>query len=55
MDIPISKRDEYRRAYIKAGPYQPVPQYSDEKTGRRFPTSWYKLFPRLARILSNER
>ena len=44
----MQQRDEVRRAYIKAGPYQPTlpnsPDYID-KNGRCFLNSWYKLFP----------
>nr|GMD36538.1 zinc finger MYM-type protein 1-like [Ipomoea batatas]GME09058.1 zinc finger MYM-type protein 1-like [Ipomoea batatas] len=44
----IDKRDEVRRAYIKAGPYQSLfSKYpkSGEKHPRRFQASWFKLFP----------
>ncbi|GMI80090.1 hypothetical protein like AT1G19260 [Hibiscus trionum] len=47
-DFPPNQRDEVRRAYIGKGPYQPIPsndpKYVD-KYGRRFLSSWYKLFP----------
>nr|GME00120.1 zinc finger MYM-type protein 1-like [Ipomoea batatas] len=45
---PIDKRDEVRRAYIKAGPYQSLlSKYpkSGEKHPRSFQASWFKLFP----------
>ncbi|GMI67693.1 hypothetical protein HRI_000438600 [Hibiscus trionum] len=47
-DFPPNQRDEVHRAYIGKGPYQPIPsndpKYVD-KYGRRFLSSWYKLFP----------
>ncbi|XP_019183943.1 PREDICTED: zinc finger MYM-type protein 1-like [Ipomoea nil] len=45
---PVDKRDEVRRAYIKAGPYQCLlSKYpkSGEKHPRSFQASWFKLFP----------
>lgn len=54
-DFAASKRDEFRHAFIKAGPYQSAPQSSEDKNGCLFLTSWYKLFPRLVGILSNKR
>nr|GMD86875.1 zinc finger MYM-type protein 1-like [Ipomoea batatas] len=45
---PIDKRDEVRRAYIKADPYQCLlSKYpkSGEKHPRSFQASWFKLFP----------
>ncbi|XP_019179276.1 PREDICTED: zinc finger MYM-type protein 1-like [Ipomoea nil] len=47
---PIAKRDEVRRSYIKAGPYQCLlSKYpkSGEKHPRSFQASWFKLFPSL--------
>ena len=47
-DYSVQQRDEIRRAYIKAEPYQPTPPNSPDyidKNGRRFLSSWYKLFP----------
>lgn len=47
-DYPVDKRDEIRRAYIKAGPYQIIlSKYpkSKEKHPRSFQSSWFKLFP----------
>ena len=47
-EYPIEKRDEVRRAYIKAGPYQSIlSKYpkSGEKHPRSFQPSWFKLFP----------
>ncbi|XP_019175880.1 PREDICTED: zinc finger MYM-type protein 1-like [Ipomoea nil] len=45
---PIEKRDEVRRAYIKADPYQCLlSKYpkSEENHPRSFQASWFKLFP----------
>lgn len=45
---PVDKRDEIRRAYITAGPYQGVPKKSSEfvdKRRRKFLPAWYKKFP----------
>ncbi|XP_059627110.1 uncharacterized protein LOC132269904 [Cornus florida] len=48
-DYPVDKRDEVRRAYIKAKAYQiPLSEYplsGSEKHPRRFQSSWFKLFP----------
>ncbi|XP_059637948.1 uncharacterized protein LOC132279902 [Cornus florida] len=48
-DYPVDERDEVRRAYIKAKPYQIVlsvyPLSGSEKHRRRFQSSWFKLFP----------
>ncbi|XP_059638073.1 uncharacterized protein LOC132279995 [Cornus florida] len=48
-DYPVDERDEVRRAYIKAKPYQIVlsvyPLSGSEKHRRRFQLSWFKLFP----------
>ncbi|XP_073121559.1 uncharacterized protein [Henckelia pumila] len=47
-EYPIEKRDEVRRAYINAGPYQcMISQYpkSGGKHPRSFQASWFKLFP----------
>ena len=44
-DYLISQHDEIRQAYIKFGPYQPDNQPFEEKNGRHFLASWYKLFP----------
>ncbi|KAL6543005.1 hypothetical protein OROHE_010525 [Orobanche hederae] len=47
-DYPVEKRDEVRRAYIKAKPNQPIHSNypkSNEKHPRSFQSSWYKLFP----------
>ncbi|KAG8367283.1 hypothetical protein BUALT_Bualt16G0056300 [Buddleja alternifolia] len=46
-DYPKEKRDEARRAYLMAGPYQGIPESSRkyvDRHGRRFLPSWYKLF-----------
>ncbi|XP_016195632.1 uncharacterized protein LOC107636648 [Arachis ipaensis] len=44
-----SKRDEIRRAYLKAGPNQPIldnyPFSSDTSRHRRFQASWFELYP----------
>ncbi|QHN93534.1 Zinc finger MYM-type protein [Arachis hypogaea] len=44
-----SKRDEIRRAYLKAGPNQPIfdkyPFSSDTSHPRRFQASWFELYP----------
>ncbi|XP_057734603.1 uncharacterized protein LOC130950059 [Arachis stenosperma] len=44
-----SKRDEIRRAYLKAGPNQPIldkyPFSSDTSHRRRFQASWFELYP----------
>ncbi|KAI8524570.1 hypothetical protein RHMOL_Rhmol13G0159300 [Rhododendron molle] len=48
LKLPTSRRDEVIRAYLEVGPYQPeLPsdQFLKDKNGRRFLTSWYKLFP----------
>nr|KJB67042.1 hypothetical protein B456_010G171300 [Gossypium raimondii] len=41
-------RDEIRRAYIKAGPYQPIlseyPAFNSKKNPRYFQASWFKQF-----------
>ncbi|KAH1030855.1 hypothetical protein J1N35_043029 [Gossypium stocksii] len=50
-DYPPNQHNEIRRAYIKFGPYHPIPpseaptpfQYID-KNGCQFLPSWYKLF-----------
>ena len=48
-DYPTNKRDEVRRAYIKAGPYQflmdnyPLSGKTDHQ--RRFQPDWFKVFP----------
>ncbi|XP_072094209.1 uncharacterized protein [Arachis hypogaea] len=43
------KRDEIRRAYLKAGPNQPIldkyPFSSDTSHRRRFQGSWFELYP----------
>ncbi|XP_060972576.1 uncharacterized protein LOC115696806 [Cannabis sativa] len=47
-EYPPEKRDEVRRAYIKAGPYQIILssyQKSEEAHSRSFQPSWFKLFP----------
>ncbi|XP_073119743.1 uncharacterized protein [Henckelia pumila] len=47
-EYPIEKRDKFRRACIKAGPYQcMLSNYpkSREKHPRSFQASWFKLFP----------
>ncbi|KAM6553414.1 hypothetical protein CsatB_014176 [Cannabis sativa] len=47
-EYPPEKRDEVRRAYIKAGPYQIILssyQKSEEAHSRSFQSSWFKLFP----------
>ncbi|XP_060974109.1 uncharacterized protein LOC133039273 [Cannabis sativa] len=47
-EYPPEKRDEVRRAYIKAGPYQIILssyQKSEEAHSRSFQSSWVKLFP----------
>uniref|UniRef100_A0A2N9IDZ8 DUF4371 domain-containing protein n=1 Tax=Fagus sylvatica TaxID=28930 RepID=A0A2N9IDZ8_FAGSY len=48
-EFPINLQDEIRRAYIKAGPYQPVLDYPFKESGnqrRRFNALWHvdKLF-----------
>ncbi|XP_058179979.1 uncharacterized protein LOC131298514 [Rhododendron vialii] len=46
---PVNQHDEIRRAYIKAGPYQPnYPEFPRSKFGiqyRRFQSSWFSKFP----------
>ena len=46
---PVNQRDEIRRAYIKAGAYQPIlSEYPRTKIGnqyRRFQPIWFKQFP----------
>ncbi|KAM6540555.1 hypothetical protein CsatB_005002 [Cannabis sativa] len=47
-EYPPEKRDEVRRAYIKAGPYQIILssyQKSEKVHSRSFQSSWFKLFP----------
>lgn len=47
-DAPVDKRDEIRRAYIKACPYQIIlSEYpkTNEKHPRSFQASLFKLFP----------
>ncbi|CAH9105108.1 unnamed protein product, partial [Cuscuta epithymum] len=47
-DYDPNKQEEVRRAYIKLGPFQPIPPKSPnfvDKNGRRFLPSWYKLYP----------
>ncbi|KAM6586353.1 hypothetical protein CsatA_008958 [Cannabis sativa] len=47
-EYPPEKRDEVRRAYIKAGPFQIILssyQKSEEAHSRSFQSSWFKLFP----------
>ncbi|KAI3446677.1 hypothetical protein Pfo_003342 [Paulownia fortunei] len=47
-DYPVDKRDEIRRAYLIAGPYQGIPEKSPkyvDKHDMRFLPSWFKLFP----------
>lgn len=43
----VNQRDEIRRAYIMAGPYQPrlseYPKSGPEKHRRRFQSSWLKM------------
>jgi hypothetical protein len=45
----VNQRDEIRRAYIKAGPYQIIlphyPKSGDKNHLRSFQPSWYNLFP----------
>ncbi|XP_059455941.1 uncharacterized protein LOC132186133 [Corylus avellana] len=49
LDYDVNRRDEIRRAYIKAGPYQPTlskyPRSGSASHLRRFRPSWFKLFP----------
>ncbi|XP_074570239.1 uncharacterized protein LOC141826831 [Curcuma longa] len=40
---PVEKRDEIRRLYLRAGPYQVAPPVFKGK-GRKFLTSWYESF-----------
>ena len=43
-EFPINQQDEIRRAYIKAGPYQPVLDYPFKESGnqrRRFNVLWF--------------
>ncbi|XP_074557570.1 uncharacterized protein LOC141813501 [Curcuma longa] len=48
-EYPVNERDEIRRAYIKAGPYQPklveYPRTKIGKQNRRFQYAWFKQFP----------
>ncbi|XP_028054567.1 zinc finger MYM-type protein 1-like [Camellia sinensis] len=48
-DYHVNQRDEIRRAYIKAGPYQPIlskyPKSGSTTHLRSFQLSWFKLFP----------
>ncbi|KAH1073882.1 hypothetical protein J1N35_026210 [Gossypium stocksii] len=48
-EYPVNMRDEIRRAYIKAGPYQPIlleyPASNSKKHPRYFQPSWFKKFP----------
>lgn len=47
-NYPIEKRDEIRRAYLRFGPYQCIPEKSPsyvDKHRRRFLPRWYTLFP----------
>ncbi|KAG9458926.1 hypothetical protein H6P81_003434 [Aristolochia fimbriata] len=47
-DFSSEKQDEIRRAYLMAGPYQPIlnvyPSSGPENHRRRFQASWFKLF-----------
>ncbi|XP_017624765.2 uncharacterized protein LOC108468389 [Gossypium arboreum] len=47
-EYPVNMRDEIRRAYIKAGPYQPIlseyPTSNSKKHPRYFQPSWFKQF-----------
>ncbi|TYG65428.1 hypothetical protein ES288_D06G184600v1 [Gossypium darwinii] len=47
-EYPVNMRDEIRRAYIKAGPYQPIlseyPTFNSKKHHRYFQASWFKQF-----------
>ncbi|TYH18742.1 hypothetical protein ES288_A05G297400v1 [Gossypium darwinii] len=47
-EYPVNMRDEIRRAYIKAGPYQPIlseyPGSNSKKHPRYFQPSWFKQF-----------
>ncbi|TYH24740.1 hypothetical protein ES288_A03G115100v1 [Gossypium darwinii] len=47
-EYPVNMRDEIRRAYIKAGPYQPIlseyPASNSKKHPRYFQPSWFKQF-----------
>jgi hypothetical protein len=43
-EFPINQQDEIQRAYIKAGPYQPVLDYPFKESGnqrRRFNVLWF--------------
>ncbi|CAL9019916.1 unnamed protein product [Prunus brigantina] len=48
-NYPVNQRDEIRRAYINAGPYQPIlskyPKSGSVTHQRSFQSSWFKLFP----------
>ncbi|XP_028062902.1 uncharacterized protein LOC114266213 [Camellia sinensis] len=48
-DYHVNQGDEIRRAYIKAGPYQPIllkyPKSRSTTHLRSFQPSWFKLFP----------
>ena len=44
-NYPINQRDEIRRAYIKAGPYQYIMSKYPYDKKCRFQASWFKLFP----------
>ncbi|XP_016667573.2 zinc finger MYM-type protein 1-like [Gossypium hirsutum] len=47
-EYPVNMRDEIRRAYIKAGPYQPIlseyPASNSKKHPRYFQPLWFKQF-----------
>ena len=47
-DYPVNERDEIRRAYIKAGPFQPILDHYNksgrESHKRSFQSSWFTLF-----------
>ncbi|TYI13908.1 hypothetical protein ES332_A08G090900v1 [Gossypium tomentosum] len=47
-EYPVNMRDKIRRAYIKAGPYQPIlseyPASNSKKHPRYFQPSWFKQF-----------
>ena len=48
-DYPIEQRDAIRRAYLMAGPFQPIlhkyPLSGDKNHARRFQSSWFNKFP----------
>ncbi|XP_038718795.1 uncharacterized protein LOC120011760 [Tripterygium wilfordii] len=50
-DYPVNQRDEIRRKYLNAGPFQPkLSEYPGTEVGdqhRRFQYVWYKQFSRL--------